>query len=279
MNKILGLGKNLGLILSGTLLIAFSVNTTFIPFVIPAGGVTGLAIIAKQAFGISESLTVLVLNMFLLIAALMFIGKKFFLKSIVGSLALPIYMNVLPVFELTTDKFMALFAGTIILSIGVKLVYMAEASTGGTTIPPVILNKYFGYAKSKGLFISDGVVVLTTLFVIGLQEFIVAAVGIILFAIIYEYIETGISMSKSVHIISEKHEEIKDFVMNELGRGATYLNGTGAYQLQEKNILVVVVKTNQLQRLKKKCNELDENAFIIIHSVSDVHGSGFSYTR
>lgn len=279
MERVLGLLKSLVFILSGTLLIAFAVNTTFIPFVIPAGGVTGLAIIVNSALGISENLTVLVLNIILLVVALIFIGKKFFLKSVVGSLALPFFMNVLPVFELTTDKFMALFAGTIILSIGVKLVYMVEASTGGTTIPPIILQKYFGFARSKGLFISDGVVVLTTLFVIGLQEFIVAAVGIVLFALTYEYIETGISMSKSVHIISERHEEIRKFVMNDLNRGATYLNGTGAYNLKEKKVLVVVIKTNQLQRLKRKCNELDENAFIIIHSVSEVHGSGFSYTR
>lgn len=279
MNQILKIVKNVTFILGGTCLIAFSVNTVFIPFVIPSGGVTGLAIVLNQALGLNENMVVLVLNIILLIVSLLFIGKSFFLKSIIGSLALPFFMEVLPVFELTTDKFMALFAGTIIMSIGIKMVYFVEGSTGGTTIPPIILQKYFGFAKSKGLILSDGVVVISALFVIGLQEFIVAAVGIILFAIIYEYIETGISMSKSVHIISEKHEEIRNFVINDLNRVSTYLHGSGAYNLKEKNILVVVIRTNQLQRLKKKCSELDENAFIIIHSVSEVHGTGFSYTR
>ncbi len=271
--------KNAFLILFGTLCIAFAVNTTFIPFIIPSGGVSGFSILINQVFGFSESLTVLVINGILLIVALIFIGKEFFFKSVIGSLSLPVFMNYLPVFKLTDEMFIALFAGTIILAFGVRLVYSANGSTGGTTIPPIIFEKYFGFSKSKGLLISDGFVVLTTLFLLGIQEFVIAAVSIVMFALIYEYIETGISMSKSVHIISDKHEEIRDYVITELNRGATYLNGSGAYNLKERKILVVVVKTNQLQKLKKKCDELDENAFIIIHSVSDVHGSGFSYTR
>ncbi len=279
MKKFYSTAKNLAFILFGSFLVAFSVNTVYSPFVIPAGGVTGLAIVVNQALGFSESMTVLVVNAILLLTALIFIGKEFFLKSIVGSFALPFFMKFIPVFELTEDKFIALLAGTIIACSGIKLVYMAEGSTGGTTVPPIILHKYFGFSKAKGLFISDGFVVVATLFVIGLQEFVVAAVGIVLFAITYEYIESGISMSKSVHIISDKHEEIRNYVMNDLNRGATYLNGTGAYNLKEKKVLVVVVKTSQLQKLKKKCEQLDENAFIIIHSVSEVHGSGFSYVR
>ncbi len=268
---------NIILILVGSLLLAIGVNTVYVPYEIASGGVTGFAIVLESAFGFGINTTVFVLNGVLLVAALIFIGKDFFIKSLLGSLALPFFMTVVPVEPLTDDLVISLVAGTIFVAIGIKIVYVANGSTGGTTIPPMIFKKYFNFPISRGLLISDGLVVLSSFFVLGLNKSVVATISIIFFVMVYEYIETGIRRARSVHIISKFHREIKEEIFEKLDRGATYLNGHGAYNLEERDVLVVVVGVRELSKLKSICDKHDENAFIIVHNVVDVHGEGFSY--
>lgn len=270
---------NIGLVLLGSFLVAFGVNTVFVPFSIASGGVTGLGILINVVTGLNINMVVLVLNIIMLILALIFLGFDFFIKSVVGSLAFPAFMFIIPEIPIADDLFLALVIGNVIVAIGVRVVYMGNGSTGGTTVPPMILNKYFKVSVSKGLLISDGVVVALSLFVLGYQDFVVACVSIAVFIIVFDYISVGLTRSKAVYIISEEHDKIRKEILETLDRGATYIHGAGAYNLVQKDILMVVVSTKQLIVLKKICEKIDPKAFIIINTVNEVHGEGFSYVR
>lgn len=124
-------------------LIGASINLFLAPHHIAAGGVTGIGILAEQALGIPIAMTVLVLNVIMLILAFIFLGRAVFVRSFLGSLLLPLSLAVIPETMLAQDRLLSVIFGSMIFAIGVAILYRIEASSGGTTIPPLILKKIF----------------------------------------------------------------------------------------------------------------------------------------
>src|SRR5699024_1270534 len=155
-------------------LIGVSINMFLGPHDVDAGGVSGVGILVEKALGIDRALTVLIFNVSLLDLAFIFLGKRDFYRSAIGSILLPISFAITPEIMVVDDQMLSVIFGSAIFACGVAILYKIEASSGGTTIPPLIMKKYTGLSPSIGLLICDAIIVVFNLFVFGVTEFFFA---------------------------------------------------------------------------------------------------------
>jgi len=270
--------KQIPLVTLSLALIGISINMFLAPHHIAAGGVSGIGVLVEQAFGINRATTVLVLNLLMLILTFFFLGRPVFIKTVIGSMLLPISLAVVPEIKAVEDPFLAVIFGSAIFAVGVAILYKIGASSGGTTIPPLIFQKYFGISTSLGLLLTDAVIVIFNIFVFGTEAFFFAILSLVLTSIVMNYIETGMKRRRAVMIMSENHiDAIKVALLENLNRGITVFSVSGGYTGNEKNMLMIILTNQEYQLILKVIDEIDKTSFIIAYNVSEVHGLGFSY--
>lgn len=244
---------------------------------------SGLGILLESALGFDRAMVILVLNIIMLVLALVFLGKKPFFKVLFGSLVFPLIIAVVPEMMVTSDRLLSVIFGSAIFgsaifALGVAILYKNNSSSGGTTIPPLIFKKYFHLNTSIGLLVTDAFVVSLNLFIFGFEEFLYAILSIVITSIVMSYIETGMNRKKSIMVMSETSiEEIRQRLSAEIGRGLTLLEAKGGYNRKSKEVLLIVVTDQEFSRVKPLIEEIDPTAFVIVSSVAEVTGSGFTY--
>lgn len=267
--------KQIPLVTLSLALIGISINMFLAPHHIAAGGVSGIGVLVEQAFGINRATTVLVLNLLMLILTFFFLGRPVFIKTVIGSMLLPISLAVVPEIKVVEDPFLAVIFGSAIFAVGVAILYKIGASSGGTTIPPLIFQKYFGISTSLGLLLTDAVIVIFNIFVFGTEAFFFAILSLVLTSIVMNYIETGMKRRRAVMIMSENHiDAIKVALLENLNRGITVFSVSGGYTGNEKNMLMIILTNQEYQSILKVIDEIDKTSFIIAYNVSEVHGLG-----
>lgn len=269
--------KKLFYIVVAVFILAFGINMFLAPHHIAAGGITGLAIILEHVFGFNRSLVVMIFNIGILALTLVFLGKTIFMNTVIGAILLPIAMEIVPNGAIVNDVLLAVIFGSAIFGVGVAILYGNEASSGGTSIPPLILKKYFGMNPAIGLFITDSIVVVLSIFVFGVESFFYAIFSIVITSATISYVEVGLNKRKALFIISDKHKEILEELLHELKHGVTVIPVRGGYSGQDKEMLMVTLSLRYYQHAIATINKLDEHAFVITYAVTDVHGLGFTY--
>lgn len=272
--------KEYGIITLGIILVALSVEYFFAPNKLAAGGITGAAIVINSLVPkLSVGATTFALNAVLFIVAFMFIDGNFGVKTIYASLGLSLIIwgieKFLNPIAITNDILMATIFGTLISAFGMALVFNENASTGGTDILAKILNKFFHIDIGKSLLVVDFVITFASALVFGIDIGLYAMLSVILLGIIVDRFIEGFNICKSIFIISKKNDEISKYIMEELDRGCTFLNGVGAYTKEECDILYAVLSRSQFIKLKKFIKEIDSQAFITVGEVHEVLGEGF----
>jgi len=257
--------------------IAVAVNMFLGPHSIAAGGITGLAIIFEKLFEFDRSITIFIANGVILLAALLFLGKEVFINTVLGALLLPVFIRYIPQMTIVNDTMLSMFAGSVLMAVAASILYSNHASSGGTSLPPLILKKYLGLSTSIGLFISDGIIIVLSLIVFNADSFFYAIFSITITAVVMGYIESGIRRRKMVYIISDNNEGIKEDIMTKIERGVTLVPVIGAYHKKEKEMIMVTMDTKNYRDLLEIVKKHDEKAFMITNTVSDVHGQGFTY--
>lgn len=259
-------------------LIGISINMFLAPHHIAAGGVSGIGILVEQVFGIDRAVVVLILNAFMLIITFFFLGQPYFIRTVIGSILLPISLAVVPEIMVTSDQLLSVIFGSAIFATGVAILYKIGASSGGTTIPPLIFQKYFGLNTSIGLLATDAVIVIFNLFVFGVEEFLLAIFSLVITSIVMTYIETGLKRKTAVLIMSEQSiDAIKEKLLKNISRGITVFSVSGGYTGREKDMLMIVASSQEYSAVIKLVDKIDKNAFVIAYNVSEVHGLGFTY--
>jgi uncharacterized membrane-anchored protein YitT (DUF2179 family) len=256
---------------------AAAVNMFLAPHSIAAGGLTGLAIILESLFNFERSAVILIGNAAILVLCFIFLGKEVFFNTVIGAMLLPFVIRVIPHVTLVENTMLSMIFGSVMFGIAVSILYNNRASSGGTSIPPLILKKHFNINTSTGLFVTDGIVVVLTLFVFSVDSFFYAIFSIFITSATMSYAETGLNKKKLVFIISDMMEGISNEIMNSIGRGVTIIPIVGAYKKNEMQMLMVALGPKDYRRLASIVKKHDENAFMITDTVSDVHGHGFSY--
>jgi len=258
-------------------LLSVCVNMFLAPHEIAAGGLTGLAIILESWLGVSRSVVIYIGNAIVLVLTFFFLGREVFFNTVIGASLLPFFISITPRITVINDTMLSTIIGSALFGIAVSILYHNKASSGGTAVPPLILKKHFNLSPSIGLFITDGIVVLLCLFVFDVEKFFFAILSIFITSAAMNYIENGANKKKMVYIISQFHEEITKDILHDIGRGVTMIPSVGAFENEEKPMLMATMGTKDYQQLLSIVDRHDKEAFMITDTVSDVHGKGFTY--
>lgn len=265
----------------GLLLVAAGIYLFLVPNNLAAGGVSGLSMVINHFVPqLPVGLLMLLMNIVLFIVGIIFIGRGFGFKTIYSSLALSGmimgFEKLLPLkAPLTGDLFLELIFGILISGAGMGIVFLNNASTGGTDIIAKILNKYFSINIGKGVLMADFFITLAAAFAFGIRTGLYALLGVIINGFVIDSVIEGIETNKQVTIITAKMNEINDFIINTLGRGATIYTARGAYTKEQKDIIIVVLDRKEFIKLRNFIKEVDDKAFITVNKVHETLGEGF----
>ena len=260
------------LLVIGLELITISINFFFAPINVAPGGATGIAILLHEAFKINRAMTVLVINLIMIGLAALFLDRKVVQKIIAGSFLLPVLLYLNPSFKLVDDQLLAVTVGGMIFACGIAILYRIDASSGGTTVPPLILKKFFHFDTSLTLLAIDLTITLFNLPLGGPNAFFLAAFSLIITSLVMRYIETGLDHKYQLQIISqERTAEIQQMLLNRQ-ESLTVYHAEGGYSEQAKDVLLVVTDNLNYGHLIQQIHQIDPTAFIITSNVVKAHG-------
>lgn len=274
--------KNILLLLLGNLILACGTSFFILPNNILSGGVTAISIILDSLLGINRVFTIYALNIVLFILGAVCLGKAFAAKALMSTILYPTFIALLspfydPEFCAVDPILAAIFAG-VIMGTGLGLVFRANGSSGGMDIPALILHKYLHIPQGNAVFVIDFLTESAGLMVFGLNSLLIGILTIFTTSNVINMVLTfGGENAQNVMIISNKWETIRDYLLKDLARGVTILEGTGAYSNEHRPVLMCVVKTREYAKFQREIGTIDPEAFIIVNSVHEVRGMGFSY--
>ena len=274
--------KNILLLLLGNLILACGTSFFILPNNILSGGVTAISIILDSLLGINRVFTIYALNIVLFILGAVCLGKAFAAKALMSTILYPTFIALLspfydPEFCAVDPILAAIFAG-VIMGTGLGLVFRANGSSGGMDIPALILHKYLHIPQGNAVFVIDFLTVSAGLMVFGLNSLLTGILTIFTTSNVINMVLTfGGENAQNVMIISNNWETIRDYLLKDLARGVTILEGTGAYSNEHRPVLMCVVKTREYAKFQREIGTIDPEAFIIVNSVHEVRGMGFSY--
>jgi uncharacterized membrane-anchored protein YitT (DUF2179 family) len=215
-------------------------------------------------------------NIPLFITGVIFLGKQFGARSLVGTLTLPLFVLLTASWEpATLNPLLGALFGGISVGVGLGIVFRGRASTGGTDLAAQIIAKYSGLTLGTSVMLIDGLIVLSAALVFDVEKGLYALIGLFVTTKTIDIIQLGFSQSKMVYIITNKQEEIRDAIYTEVNRGVTKLSAVGGYTEQERPILLVVVYQTEFTKLKQVIKTVDPSAFVIVTDSYEVLGEGF----
>lgn len=234
---------------------------------IVAGDVGGIAIITKNI--IDPSLMILLLSIFLLIVSFIFLGKEKTIGSIMGSLLFPLFVylttNITSFIKIERDDLLliSIFAG-LFNGFGSGLVFKYGFTTGGTDVLNQIVSVYGKMSIGKGMIVTDGLIVLIGGFFFGWTKVLYAIIILYITSVLSDRVVLGISSNKAFYIITEKEDEVKKYILNNLTYGITIIEGRGGYSNNNQKILLCLIPSRKYFEVKEGLELIDKKAFIIV---------------
>lgn len=261
----------------GCLIISISYNIFIVPNKLVPGGVGGLAIIINNLFGLDNSLVILCLDIFLLILSYILLGKDKTRASILGSVLFPIFVKLTENINVwlqidTSQVLLSAIIGGVIYGFGAGLVFRAGFTTGGTDIVNQIISKYGKISLGNSMLYSDGLIVLMSGIFFGINSVMYSILILYIISLIADRVVLGISDSKVFYIVTDKEEEVKEYIMEALGHGVTIFSARGGNKREKENVLMTVLPTNDYFELKEGIKSIDQEAFFIITDTYEVFG-------
>ena len=272
--------KNFSLLTISTLIMAvgiyffkFANNFTF-------GGITGIAVLVAKFFPISASDFSFVVNILLLIIGWIVLGKSFAEKTAYSTILLSVSLSLLeriyPMSHpLTNEPLLELIFAILLPALGSAILFNIGASSGGTDVIAMILKKYTRIDIGKGLMISDLIFTLAGFLVFNVKTGLYSLFGLIMRSALIDNFIESFNRSKYFHVVTSNATCICDFIQNDLQRGATIVNATGAFTGDDKYIILTVLSPSQAVKLRNFIKEHDPKAFLLVSNTSEIIGKGF----
>lgn len=259
--------KRYFLLACGCFLVALAFNLFFNKYGIVCFGVSGLSIVLSR-FGIPNSLFILIANVILLILSYFLLGTKKTRNAIVGSLLFPIFVwltdFIAPYINFDNVEMLviAIFGG-VLSGLGYGCIYKSNFNTGGTDIICEIVSKYTKISLGKAMWVSDGLVVLSGLFISSFEVVLYGFLVLYLISFMIDRVVLGISQSKAFYIVTDKQEEVREFLLSITDGGATLINARGGVKNNKETLLLGVVPTRQYFIVKEGLKAIDKNIFFL----------------
>ncbi|SNX72824.1 uncharacterized membrane-anchored protein YitT [Bacillus oleivorans] len=264
------------LVLLGSALVAISFNVLLLPNRVASGGVSGISTILDALFGWEPAFVQWALNIPLFIAGVIFLGFQYGFKTLAGTLFLPLVVYLTNDWEpFTLNPLLGALFGGIGVGLGLGIVFLGHASTGGTDLAAQILHKYAGLSLGTCVAIIDGLIVLSAAIVFDIEGGLYALIGLYATSKTIDVVQTGWKRSKMALIITDYEQQVREGVLHKIPRGVTKLQAYGGYTDQSKSVLMCVVDQTEFPKLMDIVKSIDARAFVVVMDASEVLGEGF----
>ncbi len=305
----LGWWRDMILIVIGCTMVAAGFVFFINPYNIVPGGVYGAGIVLHNIFPTVQVGTFgYLMDIPLLIAAIIIFGKQFGGRTLFAACITPGLMNIISTLayptkealhaldpaqllggaiDLSDHLMLTCILGGTILGSGLGLVVRSNATTGGTDIVAMMLNKYLHIPFSRGVLMADSCVVIAGLLVIGFGIGIdggeaggwllslYSLICIFVSSRVIDYVIDGASYDKLLFIISNENDKLRNFIIHDLERGATFLKASGMYTKEDKEMIFLVVSRREVALVQRKVKSIDPKAFLVVTDAYDTYGEGF----
>jgi uncharacterized membrane-anchored protein YitT (DUF2179 family) len=269
------------LIILGAFVMASGFVLFITPYKIVPGGVYGISIILHHLYGLPVGLTALFLDIPIVIIGTKVLGPRFGVKTVIGFVLTALFVDGLTYLygeqPLVNDNaLLSSIYGGLLVGLGLGFIFKARATSGGSDVVAMVISKYTRLPLGQLIILVDSAIVLAGLFSFGDWNIpLYSLITIYITGRVVDVILQGINYDKSLFIISEKHEEIRDKIINDLNRGGTYLRGQGMYAGQDKTIIFTNVNRRELSILQEYIHTIDPRAFLTVMNANEVLGEGF----
>lgn len=270
-------------VLAGNLILAFTVAAFLVPHGIIMGGATGLGLTIAHYVPLQLSLIILVVNACLFLLGALTLGKKFIFTTIASTFLYPACLSIMqaiPGIDSLTDNIMlASIYGAVILGAGVGIILRVGASTGGTDILALVLNKWFHIKVAVLMYIVDFLVLGAQALFSDTEQIMYGLMVLVIETFVLNRVMLMGQSQIQLFIISEKYEEIRKRMLKEQDVGVTMVHVETGYGKEEQKAVLCIIPNRKLYATNEMIHTIDEKAFITISQINEVRGRGFTMER
>ena len=272
--------RRYGLIFLGCLIGSLGINMFLLPGHLLSGGLSGIALILYYIWELPIGIQLLVYNLPILYLAYRVFGRGYAIDTIIGTLLFSLCVDLTSFtsqYNFVHDSMLNALFGGVVSGIGYGIVFREDANTGGPDVVGAVVKKYYSYDMGTVIFVLNALVIAVGMFLFDVETALFTLVSIYVTAELTNRVVAGFNREKTIYIISPKAVEIADEIMDRVERGVTFIEGSGGFTDEHKDILFIVVPLTEVGRVKSIVNSLDKAAFMIISDTSEVMGRGFSF--
>ena len=266
------------MVIMGSLIYSVGVNLFIIPHKLLSGGVAGIALILQYLTGIQSGYLVILINIPIFLIGIRAIDKEFGIFSFIGmasmSLSL-IFTRNLHNFYYVPDPLISSLCGGLLTGLGAGIIFKSRASQGGTDIIAVVVKKKYGMSIGRIAFMINAVIVAMGMLIGNLEIAVYTLIAMYMNATIVDKAIQGFDKEKVVFIVTGKCDKVKQAILDNLGRGVTYLYGEGAYTGDKKKVIYCILTPKELEEAKNLIEDIDSSAVVSIMDTAEVRGKGF----
>ena len=267
--------KEFLIITFGTVIVAAAVYFFMLPSQVSVGSGAALAMVLSNFIPLPVSVITLALNVVLLIIGFLLVGPEFGLKTVYCAILMPLVIGVFewlfPNFtSITQDPLLDVLCYTLVVGMGLALLFPRNASSGGMDIVAKLMNKYFRMDLGRAMSLSGMAVALSSALCYDSKTVVLSVLGTYFGGIVVDHFIFGLNIKRRVCVISEELDEIVQFVLHDLHSGATLNEIIGAYDGTHRKEMITIVDKQEYRRLMDKVREVDPKAFVTVYSVSEM---------
>lgn len=269
--------REYGIVTVGTFIISLAVFFFLIPSNVVVGSMAGLVIVLSSFIPIKISVLTFILNAILLVVGFLFIGKEFGAKTVYSSALLPMFLYVFELLfpnnkSLTNDILIDTICYLIVVSVGLAMLFNANASSGGLDIIAKMLNKYFHIELGKAMTIAGMCTAISSILIYDTKSLVLSVLGTYANGIILDNFIDGFNRRKRICILSTEYQKVQDYIVHTLKRGVTLYPAIGGYNNEEKLELITILTRNEYAQLLAYLHSVDQKAFVTVSTVNEVIG-------
>ena len=267
--------KEAAILTGGVAIIAAAVYFFLVPSHASVSSISGLGIVLANFVPLPLSAITMILNVVLLIIGFFTCGREFGVKTVYTSVMLPVFIALFErlfpdIGSLTDSQELDVLCYTLVVSVGLSILFNRNASSGGLDIVAKIMNKYLHMELGRAMSLSGMCVALSAALVYDKKTVVLSILGTYFNGLVLDHFIFDQNIKRRVCIITEKEEALRRFILSDLHSGATVYESYGAYNMQKRREIITIVDKNEYQKLMNYMNQEDPQAFITVYTVSDI---------
>ena len=275
--------KSLPVVLLGNAVMAAGTVLFILPSGLITGGTTGLGIIAQYLADVPIAVFTAAFNTVMFLLGLACLGRTFAATTLVSTFVYPVMLAAMQLIVgdhvVCEDVLMCVLFGGACVGIAIAIVVRAGSSTGGMDIPPLLLQKYLGIPVSRSIYAFDFVIVCGQALIVAPGMLLYGVLLVLVYTVVIDKVMAMGDAQLQLQVVSEKADDIRRAILQDVDRGVTLLHGQTGYYQREIDVLFTIISPRERHRTEQLIRRIDPHAFIIISHVTRVSGRGFSESK